>query len=105
MVVAILFARSRTGRGGLGWWTGVWVSFMGLLSFGLPNRANSLGGFPHHMGHLSTLSLIIPDADVEHPGTIIAMALNKICIADVFFILSMVHYRYHRKEYRLCSII
>jgi hypothetical protein len=50
MVVAIALARIRTGRGGLGWWTLFWVSFIGLLLFVWPNRANSLVRSPHHMG-------------------------------------------------------
>ncbi len=50
MVVAIALARIRIGRGGLGWWTLVWVSFIGLLLFVSPNRANSLARSPHHWG-------------------------------------------------------
>ncbi len=32
--------------------------------------------------------------------TIITIALNKFYIVDAFLILSMVHYGYHRKDYR-----
>jgi len=45
MVAAIVLAKIRIDRGGLGWWTIVWVSFIGLLLFIWPNRPMLWAGF------------------------------------------------------------
>ena len=52
MVVTILFAMMRVGRGGLGWWTLMWVSFISLLSFVEP-----IGSLPWPVLHITWVTV------------------------------------------------
>src|SRR5258708_20349198 len=81
MVVTRAFIRIRAGRGGLGWRTIVWVSFIGLLLCIWPNWAHALGKFPLHVedcprrGPLKAAQAFnLPSEDVDEPRALGAEA-------------------------------